>query len=92
MFLLDWATKQKRHTGRDEGDGQEQCRCQRHHYGLRHGMKHFSFHAFEREDRQVDRCDDEDPEQAGANHFGGRLTHRFQTFLQCLGAPSLGLF
>ena len=45
-------------------------RGQRDDHGERHRVEHLSLDAGQREDRQVDRGDDQHAEQAGLHHFG----------------------
>ncbi len=71
FLFLHPAAEEQRNRRRHEGERQQHRTGQREHHGDRHRMEHFSFHPGQREDRQVHRGDDAQPEQARADHLGG---------------------
>src|SRR3546814_4901969 len=81
LLLLDLAGNEERHRGRNQGERQEKSSGQREDDRDRHRVEGLSFDAFEREDRQIDRGDDDDAEDARLDHFGARRGHEAEAFV-----------
>ena len=80
VLLLHLAAQEQRDGGRHERQRQHHRAGQGQHHRDRHRVEHLSLHAGEREDRQVDRGDDAQAEQAGPDDLGGRGRRRVQAF------------
>src|SRR3546814_3044339 len=73
LLLLDLAGNEERHRGRNQGERQEKSSGQREDDRDRHRVEGLSFDAFEREDRQIDRGDDDDAEDARSEEHTSEL-------------------
>src|SRR3546814_3688999 len=62
LFLFDLASYEKCHRRGNESEREDQRRGQGEHDRDRHRVEGFAFDAFESEDRQIDRGDDDDSE------------------------------
>src|SRR5881396_3570031 len=68
---------------RHERERQNERAAKAKHNGHRHWMKHFSFNAGKRENRDINNRDDEHTKEHGISYFLAGLENSVQAFLDC---------
>ncbi len=87
FLLFDLARDEQRDGRRHEGEREKECGGQREDDGNRHRVEGLPFDALEREDRKIDRRDDDDAEDARADDLGACGGHEAEAFVAIEQAP-----
>src|SRR3546814_2262390 len=87
LFLFDLASYEKCHRRGNESEREDQRRGQGEHDRDRHRVEGFAFDAFESEDRQIDRGDDDDSENARFDHLRARRSDKSEALVAVEQSP-----